>query len=164
MLIIPDGEGRLKTTVYRKPTHTNQYLHWDSHHDIPSKYSMIGTLFHRAKTICSDTKHLQDEEEHLYRSLRRCKYPTWTLNRVKMRKQTTLSKKKNNNRNISNNQEHNSHITVPYHQGLSESFKRTCRKYGIEVHLKGRTYNQEPPNEPQGQRSNTEKKWGYIQF
>ena len=54
MLIIPDGEGRLKTTVYRKPTHTNQYLHWDSHHDIPSKYSVIGTLFHRAKTICSE--------------------------------------------------------------------------------------------------------------
>ena len=91
MLVIPDDQGRLKTTVYRKPTHTNQYLHWDSHHAIPSKYSMIGTLFHRAK----------------------------------------------NNRTINNNQEHKSHITVPYHQGLSESFKRTCRKYGIEVHLKG---------------------------
>ena len=132
MLIIPDGEGRLKTTVYRKPTHTNQYLHWDSHHDIPAKYSVIGTLFHRAKTICSDTKHLQEEEEHLYRSLQRCKYPTWALNRVKMRNQTLLSNKKNNNI-----QEHKSHITVPYHQGLSESFKRTCKKYGIEVHLKG---------------------------
>ena len=54
MLITPDEEGRLKTTVYRKPTHTNQYLHWDSHHAIPSKYSMIGTLFHRAKTFCFD--------------------------------------------------------------------------------------------------------------
>ena len=49
MLITPDEEGRLKTTVYRKPTHTNQYLHWDSHHAIPSKYNMIGTLFHRQK-------------------------------------------------------------------------------------------------------------------
>ena len=49
MLVFTDEEGRLKTTVYRKPTHTNQYLHWDSHHAIPSKYSVIGTLFHRAK-------------------------------------------------------------------------------------------------------------------
>ena len=54
-----------------------------------------------------------------------------------MRNQTTLPKKKKNNRNINNNQEHKSHITVPYHQEFSESFKRTCRKYGIEVHLKG---------------------------
>ena len=45
MLITLDEEGRLKTTVYRKPTHTNQYLHWDSHHAIPLKYSMIETLF-----------------------------------------------------------------------------------------------------------------------
>ena len=137
MLVIPDGEGRLKTTVYRKPTHTNQYLHWDSHHAIPSKYSMIGTLFHRAKTICSEPKHLQDDEEHLYRTLKKCKYPTWALKRVRLRNQTTTPKKKNNNRTINNNQEHKSHITVPYHQGLSESFKRTCRMYGIEVHLKG---------------------------
>ena len=53
MLVIPDEEGRLKTTVYRKPIHTNQYLHCNSHHSILSKYSVIGTLFHRAKTICS---------------------------------------------------------------------------------------------------------------
>ena len=137
MLIIPDGEGRLKTTVYRKPPHTNQYLHWDSHHDIPSKYSVIGTLFHRAKTICSEPKQLQEEEEHLYKSLKRCKYPTWALNRVKMRSQTTLHKKKKNSRNTNGNQEQKTHITVPYHQGLSESFKRTCKKYDIEVHLKG---------------------------
>ena len=56
---------------------------------------------------------------------------------LKMRNQTTLSRKKKKNRNINNNQEHKSYITVPYHQGLSESFKRICRKYCIEVHLKG---------------------------
>ena len=52
MLIITDEESKLNTTVYRKPTLTDQYLHWDSHHAIPSKYSVIGTLYHRAKTIC----------------------------------------------------------------------------------------------------------------
>ena len=29
------------------------------------------------------------------------------------------------------------HIVVPYHQGLSENFKRTCSKHGVQVHLKG---------------------------
>ena len=120
MLVIPDGEGRLKTTVYRKPTHTNQYPHWDSHHAIPSKYSVNGTLFHRAKTICSGPKQLQDEEEHLYKTLKKCKYPTWALNRVKLRNQTAAPKKRNNNRNTNpnNNKDQRPHVTVPYHQGL----------------------------------------------
>ena len=30
VLIIPGEEGNLKTTVYRKPTHTDLYLQWDS--------------------------------------------------------------------------------------------------------------------------------------
>ena len=29
------------------------------------------------------------------------------------------------------------YIVVPYHQGLSESYKNICKKYGIDVHLKG---------------------------
>ena len=28
-------------------------------------------------------------------------------------------------------------IVVPYHQGLSESYKNICKQYGIDVHLKG---------------------------
>ena len=53
--------------------------------------------------------------------------------------QTPAPKKKNNNRNSNpnNSREQKPHITVPYHQGLSEDFKRTCKKYDIEVYLKG---------------------------
>ena len=128
------------TPLHRKPMHTDQYLHWDSHHAIPSKYSVIGTLYCRAKTICSDTQQLQKEEYHLAKTLKRCKYPTWALNRVKLRSQAPAPKEnkgntKNSDPNNSSNQE--PHIIVPYHQGLSESFKRTCKKYGIQVHLKG---------------------------
>ena len=140
MLITPDEEGRLNTTVYRKPIHTDQYLHWDSHHAILSKYSVIGTLYHRAKTICSSPIQLQKEEKHLFKSLRRCKSPTWALNRVRLKSQTPDLKKNKGNTNKldpNNSRIPNPHIVVPYHQGLSESFKRTCKKYGIQVHLKG---------------------------
>ena len=71
MLITPDEDGRLNTSVYRKATHTDQYLHWDSHHAITSKYSVVGTLFHRARTISSKPGQWQKEEKHLYQSLRR---------------------------------------------------------------------------------------------
>ena len=33
------------------PSHTDQYLQWDSHHSLSAKYSVIGTLTHRAKIV-----------------------------------------------------------------------------------------------------------------
>ena len=51
----------------RKPTHTDLYIQWDSHQTISSKYSVIDTIHHRAKTICSSPELLQQEEDHLYR-------------------------------------------------------------------------------------------------
>ena len=42
-------DGSLSITVYRMPTHTDQYLQWDSHHNISAKCSVINTLSHRAK-------------------------------------------------------------------------------------------------------------------
>ena len=101
---------------------------------------MIGTLYHRARTICSNPSQLQKEEKHLFKSLRKCKYPRWALKRVKLKSQSPGLKK--NQGNINNPEPSNIRaqkpcIVVPYHQGLSESFKRTCKKYGIEVHPKG---------------------------
>ena len=136
LMITPKEDVRLSTTVYRKPTHTDLYLQWDSHHFISSKYSVVGTLHHRAKTICSSHQLLQ-QEDHLSRVLTRCKYPTWAINRVKIKMRTPAQKKsiKNNANNQKNSQK--PYIVVPYYQGLSESIKRTYNKYGVQVHLKG---------------------------
>ena len=117
ILISPDEEGRLKTLVYRKPTHTDQYLQWDSHHPISSKYSVVGTLFHRAKTISSNQDSLQKEEEHLNRALGNCNYPRWALNRVKIRMNNPTHKKRKKNTLQSNTPR--PYITIPYYKGLS---------------------------------------------
>ena len=53
ILISPKEDESLSTTVYRKPTHTDLYLQWDSDHTVSSKYSIVGSLHHRAQTICS---------------------------------------------------------------------------------------------------------------
>ena len=142
ILIIPEKDGRLNTTVCRKPTHTDLYLQWDSHHNIPSKYSVIGTLYHRAKTICSSPQHLQKEEQHLTTALKRCKYPTWALNRIKLKNQKLTSNKNNTRGTKPTRPEqpniNQPHIVVLYHQGMNENFKRTCSRHGVQVHLKGR--------------------------
>ena len=140
VLIIPNEDGSLNSTVFRKPTHTDLYLQWDSHHTLPSKYSVIGTLLHRAKTICSDPQLLKQEEDHLYKALSNCKYPAGALNRIKMKTRYPTIKRNNNNQNKSRTDTiQKPHIIAPYHRGLSESFKKVCNNHGVQVYFKGGT-------------------------
>ena len=142
-LVIPQPDGSLMTTVFRKPTHTDQYLQWDSHHAISAKYSVISTLYHRAKAVCSNLQHLNEEQAHLQKVLIRCKYPEWALNRMKKKINAPIIPKDNNNNkkkptsssNISNIKRN--YMVVPYTKGLSESIKNVCKKYGIQVYFKG---------------------------
>ena len=127
ILISPDEEGTLVTSVYRKPTHMDQYLQWDSHHPISAKYSVVGTLYHRAKTISSNSDKLHKEDAHLTRALGDCKYPRWAINRVKMRMNNPTKTQKKKNEQYQPNTPR-PYITVPYYRGLSESFKKKCSK------------------------------------
>ena len=81
-LVTPEADNYLSFTVYCKPTHTDQYLQWDSHHNLSTKYSVIGTLTHRAKTVCTKPELLQKELSHLREALVKYKYPPWAINRV----------------------------------------------------------------------------------
>ena len=135
----PDHEGRLNTTVYWKPTHMDQYLHWDSLHPISSKYSVVGTLHHRAKTVCSNKQLHKEEEDHLARALKNCNYLMWALNRVKIKMNNPAHKNKNKKRPTQQNNTPKPHITVPYYRGLSESIKKRYSQYGVQVYFRGGT-------------------------
>ena len=84
-LVTPTSDGSLSTTVYRKPTYTDLYLQWDSHHIIPAKDSVVNTLRHTARAVCSNQQLLEEEEDHLQNVLIENKYPIWALNRVRMK-------------------------------------------------------------------------------
>ena len=81
-LIILQADGSLSITMYCKPTRTDQYLQWDSHHSRSAKYSVIGTLTHGAKTVCIDPELLQKEFTHLRNVMGKGKYPSWVINKV----------------------------------------------------------------------------------
>ena len=58
-------DGHLKFKVYRKPTHTDQYLDFSSHQPLQHKLGVIRTLHYRAQILCSE------EETKLDRHLKR---------------------------------------------------------------------------------------------
>ena len=79
-LVTIERNNTFSTTVYRKPTHTDQYLHWDSNHHITAKQSVFNTLAHRAKVVSSSQDKLDQELQHIKTALQACQFPNWALN------------------------------------------------------------------------------------
>ena len=134
-LVTPQEDGTLSTRVYKKSTHTDLYLQWDSHHNLACKYNEINTLTHRAKAVCSSSKLLEEELKHLDEVLQQCKYPKWAINKILREQEQRRSTrgKDRNNRQPSKR----CHIVVPYTKGLCESYKSICSKYGVQAYFKG---------------------------
>ena len=54
-------DGSLATSVFRKPTHTDRYLQYSSHHPVNQKLSVARTLFSRANRITSNNEKKIEE-------------------------------------------------------------------------------------------------------
>ena len=66
----------IESTVFRKPIHTDRYLDYNSNHPISAKLSVIHTLTHRAKQVCSTLEFLAKQMDHLHKVLQDNQYPT----------------------------------------------------------------------------------------
>ena len=73
--ITHEQDGSLSTSVYRKPTHTNQYLHFSSHHPRAHKPSVVSTLLKRASRYCSTKEQADEERQKVYNALELNGYP-----------------------------------------------------------------------------------------
>ena len=96
-LVKPEADNFLSITVYCKPTHTDQYLQWDSHHNLSAKHSVIGTPTHRAKTVCTSLELFQREIQHIREALGRYKYPGWAIQKVQSKYIKSIQEDDSNN-------------------------------------------------------------------
>ena len=145
-LVTIEPDNTFSTTAYRKPTHTDQYLQWDSNHHITAKQSVYNTLAHRAKIVSSTQELLNKELQHITTALQAYQFPNLALNQWHQ-KFLNNNQPNNNTRNNSNTNQENNHINnitnrnitlvVLYIKGTSEKFKRLCKSKGIQVHFKG---------------------------
>ncbi|XP_072174675.1 uncharacterized protein [Diadema setosum] len=128
------SDGSLDTTVYRKPTHTNQYLHFNSHHPLVHKLSVIRTLFHRADLVVQDPTERAKEKSNTKQALARCGYPDWSFSKAESPKRTGNKSAQRSGTSSSHTREIT--ITIPYIYDLSEKIKRVFGKHGISTAFK----------------------------
>ena len=65
VLVMREEVGIVSTSVYRKPTHTDHYLAFESHHPMGHKKAVIRTLMHRAEALCSSSVSRAQEKKHV---------------------------------------------------------------------------------------------------
>ena len=95
--------------------------------------------------MCISPGLLQQEMDHLRKALTQCKYPKWALDKVEKRlnKSTGEAFDGVNNQGttgthaVTNEVKTKGHVVIPYTQGLCESIKEICGRYGIQTHFKG---------------------------
>lgn len=68
-------DGSLSTTVFRKKTHTDRYLDFDSHHPLAHKIAVTRTLLTRADRICTSITDRDAEKRHVSQALSNNGYP-----------------------------------------------------------------------------------------
>ena len=98
LLIIRKDTGAVNLQIYRKLTHTDQYLNFKSRHPIEHKLSVVKTLFDRSPSLISDSTDIHAEDLHIEKTLRDCGYPDWTIQKVKKQMKMKPSKRKQTRR------------------------------------------------------------------
>ena len=95
--------------------------------------------------MCSRPELFQQEMDHLRKALTKCKYPKWALDKAEKRLNRSTSETIDGVNNqgttgaqaVTNEVKTKGQIVIPYTQGLCESIKKICGRYGIQTHFKG---------------------------
>lgn len=99
ILIKKTFEGRIETKVFRKETHTDRYLNFNSFHHKSQKISVIDSLLYRAFKICSPI-NLKDEINHITEALTQNSYPLKFINERILRMEAKFKTNHNSSNNI----------------------------------------------------------------
>ena len=81
-LVQRNHDKTILVKIYRKPTHTNQYLKYTSHNPTSAKQSVSTALFDRADNIASNEKDKIEERQHICAALQHNSYPKEFIQRT----------------------------------------------------------------------------------
>ena len=112
----------IESTVYRKPTQTDRY--YNSNHPISTKLSLIHTLIHGAKQVCSMPEFIAKEMDHLHKVLQDNYYPAQFFQQGNLQQKTNKKPNPSTGRFIEG-----ARVVIPYIKGLREQYRHALAKY-----------------------------------
>jgi len=130
------GSIEVWTSLYTENhTHTDRYLHFQSHHPAHVKRGLVKCFHNRARGIISSQNNLQKEVDHLARVLRQNGYPT---NFICSPFAPPPPPQVLDTSSPDRDQEKESRppvMVIPYVVGMSENIRHVCRKLYIKSSL-----------------------------
>ena len=111
--------------MYRKPTHTDQYLNFRSNHQVSAKESVVSALFTRADNIISEPIDLRTEQERIIKVLTDNDYNKQIITKVRR----NIEKRNHSNVQNKEDKEYVGYINLPYIAGTSEILRRIFQKH-----------------------------------
>ena len=123
-LIIQKPDGTIKFLVYRKPTHTDQYLNSMSEHPLHKKMGVIRTFFDRMNSVVTEEEDRLIEEEGVRAALRTCVYPEWAMNKVKDQMAKKSQAKPKKRKTEPSETKSTGIVVIPYVNGIAERIQR----------------------------------------
>ena len=120
-------DGSMMTSVYRKPTHTDRYLSYNSNHPPHVKRGVIKSLLNRARDISSQST-LGSEIEHVRIALEANGYPRSLIN-----KEETILKQRLDDSDHGEEEKPPATAVIPYVSVLSERVRKILKDYGIRT-------------------------------
>jgi len=126
-VLLSNVNGSLKFSVYRKPTHTANYLHFFSNHPLYIKKSVVSSMFLRAYRIC-DNEFIDRELDFIFETFSKLGYPRFFLNQAHS---SAKWKFYNHSRNMQQESAKNL-LIIPYNPSLDEK-RRMFKGAGIDI-------------------------------
>ena len=126
-------DGSLKLSIYRKATHTNQYLQFQSHHPLHQKLGVVRTLLDRKEHIVTEDADKEKEENIIREALSDCGYPRWAVDKVKEKRQTPKARDKPT---MKEGEKSKGLVVIPYIEGLTERLPRVFKKHNFSTAMK----------------------------
>lgn len=126
---------RIQVNVYRKPTHTDKYLDFNSHHPSQHKRSVVNTLLDRAEKLPSTNTGKCRERRRVIKVLKDNNYPAEFIKSCESNRKAPRPIPSSDNSSSEETTPHN-FVALPYVRGVSERIARVLRFNNVKVGFK----------------------------